>query len=266
MSRNDSTGAHSRPCQQQTTRTIYIWDLDETLIIYQTLLDNSFATKFNKNGKVAELLGLRMEKLIFKVSEEYFLFNELEGDNVAHVSLTSKHDHEANVSNIGKHYADVEKTYDKYRNNMKSLLQKSDHRSWSKLLTYMDILTESWRHLAIKSLALIHERSYGINILVTTTQLVPTLAKLMLYGLAKYFPIDHVYSATDIGKRRCFEKIVNAFGKDAEYVVIGDRIHDKQAAEEMHFKFWKVQGHRDLMNIHRRIIHEKGNNERGRSS
>lgn len=39
-----------------------------------------------------------------------------------------------------------------------------------------------------------------MNILVTTTQLIPALAKVLLYGLGVVFPIENIYSATKIGK------------------------------------------------------------------
>lgn len=40
-----------------------------------------------------------------------------------------------------------------------------------------------------------------MNVLVTTTQLVPALAKVLLYGLGDAFPIENIYSATKIGNR-----------------------------------------------------------------
>lgn len=39
-----------------------------------------------------------------------------------------------------------------------------------------------------------------MNVLVTTTQLVPALAKVLLYGLGGVFNIENVYSATKIGE------------------------------------------------------------------
>lgn len=36
--------------------------------------------------------------------------------------------------------------------------------------------------------------------LVTTTQLIPALAKVLLYGLGSVFPIENIYSATKTGK------------------------------------------------------------------
>ena len=40
-----------------------------------------------------------------------------------------------------------------------------------------------------------------MNVLVTTTQLVPALAKVLLYGLGGVFPIENIYSATKIGRK-----------------------------------------------------------------
>ena len=42
-------------------------------------------------------------------------------------------------------------------------------------------------------------RSSCVNVMVTTTQLVPALAKVLLYGLGGCFNIENVYSATKIG-------------------------------------------------------------------
>ena len=39
-----------------------------------------------------------------------------------------------------------------------------------------------------------------VNVLVTTTQLVPALAKVILYGLGGVFSIENIYSATKIGE------------------------------------------------------------------
>jgi hypothetical protein len=41
-----------------------------------------------------------------------------------------------------------------------------------------------------------------VNVLVTTTQLIPALAKVLLYGLGSVFPIENIYSATKTGGER----------------------------------------------------------------
>ena len=71
--------------------------------------------------------------------------------------------------------------------------------------------------------------------LATTTQLVPALAKLFLYGLGEVFSIDNVYSATKIGKESCFERIIQRFGRNVTYVSIGDGRDEEQAAKVVSF-------------------------------
>lgn len=47
-----------------------------------------------------------------------------------------------------------------------------------------------------------------MNVLVTTTQLIPALAKVLLYSLGGAFPIENIYSATKIGKKIIFSSIL----------------------------------------------------------
>ncbi len=60
-------------------------------------------------------------------------------------------------------------------------------------------LTDNWLTLALKSLNVIAQRANYVNVLVTTTQLVPALAKVLLYGLGGVFHIENIYSASKIG-------------------------------------------------------------------
>lgn len=52
----------------------------------------------------------------------------------------------------------------------------------------------------VRKLFVIIFRNNCVNVLVTTTQLVPALAKVLLYGLGGVFNIENIYSATKIGK------------------------------------------------------------------
>lgn len=55
-----------------------------------------------------------------------------------------------------------------------------------------------------------HFRSNCVNVLVTTTQLIPALAKVLLYSLGGAFPIENIYSATKIGKKIICPSILTA--------------------------------------------------------
>lgn len=58
-----------------------------------------------------------------------------------------------------------------------------------------------------------------MNVLITTTQLVPALAKVLLYGLGEVFPIENIYSATKIGKFSCVLGLLGSHGV-REYSIV----------------------------------------------
>lgn len=100
-----------------------------------------------------------------------------------------------------------------------------------------------------------------VNVLVTTTHLIPALAKILLYGLGPHFPVENVYSAAagaghgvpSVGgggksagglggggsatgsssKESCFDRVVQRYGRKCTYVVIGDGLEEEQAARQV---------------------------------
>ena len=63
---------------------MFIWDLDETIIIFHSLLTNTYANNFGKDVHAALQLGLRMEELIFNLSDNHLFFNDLEECDQVH--------------------------------------------------------------------------------------------------------------------------------------------------------------------------------------
>uniref|UniRef100_A0A8C4QP61 Eyes absent homolog n=1 Tax=Eptatretus burgeri TaxID=7764 RepID=A0A8C4QP61_EPTBU len=57
---------------------VFIWDLDETIITFHSLLTGSYAARYGKDHTVAVALGLRMEKMIFNLADTHLFFNDLE--------------------------------------------------------------------------------------------------------------------------------------------------------------------------------------------
>lgn len=75
---------------------------------------------------------------------------------------------------------------------------KRDH--WLQVRNDVEVITDNWASLVTTCLTMIAQRENCVNVLVTTTQLVPALAKVMLFGLGGVFPIENIYSATKCGK------------------------------------------------------------------
>ncbi|XP_071184070.1 eyes absent homolog 1-like isoform X7 [Salvelinus alpinus] len=261
---------------------VFIWDLDETIIVFHSLLTGSYANRYGRDPPTSVSLGLRIEEMIFNLADTHLFFNDLEECDQVHIDDVSSDDNGQDLStyNFGSdgfhaaatsanlclatgvrggvdwmrklafRYRRVKEIYTTYKNNVGGLLGPAKREAWLQLRAEIEALTDSWLTLALKALTLIHSRSNCVNILVTTTQLIPALAKVLLYGLGIVFPIDNIYSATKIGKESCFERVIQRFGRKVVYVVVGDGVEEEQGSKKHNMPFWRITSHSDLMALH----------------
>ncbi|XP_078145884.1 protein phosphatase EYA4 isoform X2 [Centroberyx gerrardi] len=267
---------------------VFVWDLDETIIVFHSLLTGSYAQKYGKDPPMAVTLGLRMEEMIFNLADTHLFFNDLEECDQVHIDDVSSDDNGQDLSTYsfatdGFHaaatsanlclatgvrggvdwmrklafrYRRVKELYSTYKNNVGGLLGPAKRDAWLQLRAEVEALTDSWLTNALKSLSIISSRSNCVNVLVTTTQLIPALAKVLLYSLGSAFPIENIYSATKIGKESCFERIMQRFGRKVVYVVIGDGVEEEQAAKKHNMPFWRISSHSDLLALHQALEFE----------
>ncbi|KAF4793300.1 Eyes absent 2 [Turdus rufiventris] len=212
-------------------------------------------------------IGLMMEEMIFNLADTHLFFNDLEDCDQIHIDDVSSDDNGQDLSTYnfsadgfhsssasanlclgsGVHggvdwmrklafrYRRVKEMYNTYKNNVGGLIGAPKRETWLQLRAELEALTDLWLTHALKALNLIHSRPNCVNVLVTTTQLIPALAKVLLYGLGTVFPIENIYSATKTGKESCFERIMQRFGRKAVYIVIGDGVEEEQGAKKVQF-------------------------------
>ncbi|XP_066272965.1 eyes absent homolog 1-like isoform X8 [Branchiostoma lanceolatum] len=290
-SRSKSRRKQPSPPPENDLERVFVWDLDETIIVFHSLLTGSYAQRFGKVGidpQQAVALGLRMEEMIFNLADNHLFFNDLEVGTTecdqVHIDDVSSDDNGQDLSTYnfatdGFHaaatsanlclatgvrggvdwmrklafrYRRIKEIYNSYKNNVGGMLGPAKREQWLQLRSEIEALTDSWLTIALKSLSIIHSRSNTVNVLVTTTQLVPALAKCLLYGLGGVFPVENIYSATKVGKESCFERIVSRFGRKVTYVVVGDGRDEEQAAKQVRLQwpFWRISSHNDLAALH----------------
>ncbi|XP_063810642.1 eyes absent homolog 3 isoform X2 [Pseudophryne corroboree] len=267
--------------QHSDLERVFLWDLDETIIIFHSLLTGSYAQKYGKDPTLVVGSGLAMEEMIFEVADTHLFFNDLEECDQVHVEDVASDDNGQDLSNysfttdgfsgtagnrnhssttgvqggmdwmrkLAFRYRKVIEVYEKYKSNVSGLLGSQRRDSLQRLRADIETLTDGWLGTALKCLLLIQSRKNCVNVLITTTQLVPALAKVLLYGLGEVFPIENIYSATKIGKESCFERIVTRFGKSVTYVVIGDGRDEEMAAKQHNMPFWRIANHNDLISL-----------------
>ncbi|XP_016405845.1 eyes absent homolog 3-like isoform X3 [Sinocyclocheilus rhinocerous] len=264
---------------------VFLWDLDETIIIFHSLLTGSFAQKFGKDPAAVLNLGLQMEELIFELADTHLFFNDLEECDQVHVDDVVSDDNGQDLSNynfssdgfsgpsagggpgsttavqggvewmrkLAFRYRRLKEIYNGFKGNVGGLLSPMKRDLLLRLCSEIETVTDAWLSTALKSPLLIQSRGRCMNVLVTTTQLVPALAKVLLYGLGDVFPIENIYSATKIGKESCFERIISRFGKKVTYVVIGDGRDEEFAAKQHNMPFWRISSHGDLISLHQAL-------------
>lgn len=277
----------SSPPAENDLERIFLWDLDETIIIFHSLLTGTFAQKFGKDAATMLNLGLQMEELIFELADTHLFFNDLEECDQVHVEDVASDDNGQELSNynfladgfngpsgggasgtaaatgvqggvewmrkLAFRYRRLKEIYNSYKGNVGGLLSPMKRDLLVRLRSEIENVTDAWLNTALKSLLHIQSRGKCMNVLVTTTQLVPALAKVLLYGLGDVFPIENIYSATKIGKESCFERIVSRFGKKVTYVVIGDGRDEEFAAKQHNMPFWRISTHGDLVSLHQAL-------------
>ncbi|EDW37158.1 GL26097, partial [Drosophila persimilis] len=260
---------------------VFVWDLDETLIIFHTLLSGSYANRYTKDHSTLMTIAFRMEEMVFNMADTHFFFNEIEECDQVQIDDVSSDDNGQDLSaynfatdgfhtgtppgappnlclptgvrggvdwmrKLAFRYRKIKDIYNSYRGNVGTLLGPGKREAWLQIRSEIEVATDNWATLALKCLSMISQRENCVNVLVTSTQLAPALAKVLLFGLGSIFNIENIYSAHKIGQETCYERIVTRFGRKSTYVVIGDGAEEESAAKAMNFPFWRISAHSDI--------------------
>ncbi|KAK9716223.1 hypothetical protein RND81_06G219300 [Saponaria officinalis] len=241
---------------------VYIWDMDETLILLKSLLDGTYAQAYGGSKDIQQAfdIGKMWEKLILDICDRYFFYEQIEDYNQPAVKALSQYDDDADLSNydfnqdgIGPPKDDLSKRKlayrhrvidNKYKQGLLSILDQKTIDQWNDVYEMTDSYTEGWlssartllQHCASESE---HE---SINILVTSGSLIPSLVKCLLFRLDNFITSENVYSAWDVGKLQCFSWIRERFnGPNVQFCVIGDGWEECEAAEILRWPFVKIE-------------------------
>uniref|UniRef100_A0A8C5MXP6 Eyes absent homolog n=1 Tax=Leptobrachium leishanense TaxID=445787 RepID=A0A8C5MXP6_9ANUR len=236
------------PAVDNEIERVFVWDLDETIIIFHSLLTGTFATRYAKECDQIHIDDVSSDDNGQDLSTYNFSADGFHSSAAgANLCLGSGvHGGVDWMRKLAFRYRRVKEMYSTYKNNVGGLIGAPKRETWLQLRAEMEALTDLWLTHALKALNLIHSRPNCVNVLVTTTQLIPAIAKVLLYGLGTVFPIENIYSATKTGKECCFERIMQRFGRKAVYVVIGDGVEEEQAAKKHNMPFWRISCHADL--------------------
>lgn len=78
---------------------VFIWDLDETIIIFHSMITGTFASRYSKDPMRMNYLATSMEELIFNMADHHFFFNDIESCDQVHIDDVSSDDNGQELTN-----------------------------------------------------------------------------------------------------------------------------------------------------------------------
>ncbi|XP_057510271.1 eyes absent homolog isoform X3 [Actinidia eriantha] len=200
---------------------VYIWDMDETLILLKSLLNGAYAETFNglKDVQKGVEIGKLWEKLILQVCDDYFFYEQIENCNTPFLDALSQYDDGRDLSNYNFNQDGFSPPHDdinkrklsyrhrviaqKYKKGMHGIFDQDMTKYWDDLYDVTDNYTDQWLSSARSCLEQcsggVNEvvpdtdsadgicesptKSHHINVLVTSGSLIPSLVKCLLYRL-----------------------------------------------------------------------------------
>ncbi|KAJ1428950.1 HAD-like superfamily [Sesbania bispinosa] len=260
---------------------VYVWDMDETLILLNSLLKSSYAEAFNglKDVQKGVELGRMWENLILQICDDYFFYEQIENYNKPFLAALTQYDdgrdlsdYDFNQDELGPPHDDVNKrklayrhriVAEKYLQGLHNILDHETIKLWDELYDKTDEYTDRWLSSAraflkdcsgenkdsVSSMAFANTSTDStnakyqhVNVLVTSGSLIPSLVKCMLFHLDSLITHGNVYSSWEVGKTQCFQWIKERFNHpNVRFCVIGDGWEECKAAEIMRWPFVKIE-------------------------
>ncbi|KAL9249690.1 Eyes absent-like protein [Drosera capensis] len=246
---------------------VYIWDLDETLILVKSLMDGSYAEAFNgvKDVEKSFRYGKMWERYILDVSDRYFFYEQIENCNHPSLDALKQYDDGLDLSGYdfnGDGFSPLDDDLNKrklayrhrvvaqkYKQGLHAIMDQETIDGWNDLYEITDRYTDGWLSSARTFLqncsssvpSVNNTESEHVNVLVTSGSLIPSLVKCLLYKLDGLIACENVYSSRDVGKQKCFSWIAEHFvGENVQFCVIGDGWEECEAAEAMRWPFIQI--------------------------
>eukprot|EP00850_Spirogloea_muscicola_P000940 SM000003S11185 [mRNA] locus=s3:1401155:1403113:- [translate_table: standard] len=133
-------------------RAVFVWDMDETLIVYKSLLDGKLAAKYGKPADAAAELGRRWQRLIFGVLERVQAFHEMEDHqglcflHLQNGMASAEGDHKSQRegqchARLLEHYRQIEELYTQ---GLAPALSAAQLEEWEGVYKETNEFTDGW--------------------------------------------------------------------------------------------------------------------------
>ncbi|KAK9842347.1 hypothetical protein WJX81_007925 [Elliptochloris bilobata] len=235
---------------------VLIWDLDETLIIFNSLFNGSATALLEEKVQSEALsLGTQWSEAVFEVVDRHLSFQQCEDMDAAMETVLDLASAEEDSSTLGlgagscaeddlERVRCVAETYRQarslYAQGLDAMLPSGQADQVRRLAAQTDAFLQihfhlergwlAWAAQLLQDCAATTETDRGAgvqrvrvhNVVVTAGQLLPSLAKLALFGLSTHVAASDVFSAASRRKQSCFERIRARYEPGAAFCALGD--------------------------------------------
>jgi len=264
-SKTRSTKSHSPPDPDNHIERVFIWDVDEVLLIYRTLF-----TAYTGTGA---RIGYDMERFVFSVADRHLFLTDLEDCDQLHVEDLIADDNGQDLTNysfandgfraregmnasrggvdwqrkLSFRYRQIRENYKQHSLGNLKLVTDDQEAAYQRIIAEVQRLTNQWTEWVGRCLDIINNRRNSTSIIITTNTLVMGISKIMCNGLSDRIPIESIYSASKVGKKSCLERIRQRFGKNVTYVTIGESRRSNETSNIPHFQVNRLDDIKGLL-------------------
>eukprot|EP01117_Protostelium_nocturnum_P005959 TRINITY_DN2144_c0_g1_i1.p1 TRINITY_DN2144_c0_g1~~TRINITY_DN2144_c0_g1_i1.p1 ORF type:complete len:618 (+),score=156.85 TRINITY_DN2144_c0_g1_i1:281-2134(+) len=232
---------------------VFVWDLDETLIIFNSLFNDSkspvidgIKRRGERESKQAARLGKRMEELIVDILDAHLFYKKMKNlDLVRICELCDRQRFRDDPGGIGRCGSQIEEIYGGRR---ESYFSHGVNQEINTLYKEIDQFTERWLTTGKDILSLLSSKEDAINVVVTSGNIVAAVAKMIIYQLSPYVPFSNLYCSKNIGKLGCFQMIQEQF-RGCSFFVVGDGKDEEEASQQLNIPFFRVMNCKDLKDL-----------------
>ncbi|KAH9394517.1 haloacid dehalogenase-like hydrolase [Tyrophagus putrescentiae] len=238
------------PSPDTVINRIFVWCIDETVFVNMT--ENNRYGSFNEHIVHLQALYNEFEMFIIKFGEKYLFLDDLSNIDQSFVEESAADDNGQDISNydfsndgfkstvttqmggsstrsssvdlrqkMALRFRKIAEVYNTYADKLHELLDKPELEQLDSLMRRYESITNNWISSAIKALHCIKSRPNCLNILISSSPLIKTLSKVMLFKLSPYFAVNNIYSYTKSTKEHILNRVVNRYGTACPYIIIG---------------------------------------------
>jgi len=233
---------------------VVLWDLDDTLILWDSLKSKYSTIPCSSSCGISEGTGSEIFDQLLPLSKEFqedyldqLQVSSLQADELsAGTARTPVHTLASN-----SRYHNVIELFDQ---RCSDLLHGSDlEKERQKLLRRIEQTSKGWLSAGKQAAAAFHAHEGTVNVVITASRVMAAVSKMLLFDLNSSFDSSNIYSCWMRGKKLDAFRHVQRMYPHAKFMAVGDGNQERDAAQELGIPFVRIANLKDIQGVVNRV-------------